>query len=238
MSILEVNGTMVKYNRCNQSYREFVKQTFGRDYSQNGIDVSLLPAGSIKAFLNAVIQCGKDGKRGMIEQNIDENTTAHALMHRIAVNPVTGTAAVAAAILTHTREGDQLLSNYVHIAKVLSEDFVYLYYVNLETEEFTEYRSDAALENLFLERHGEDFFAASSRDAKQQLSEEDQEAFIHSFTRENVEKALDEQGTFTITYRLLINGKPEYVNLKAVRMPNDRSRIIIGVNNIDAQMRE
>ena len=238
MSILEVNGTMVKHNRCNQSYREFVKQTFGRDYSQNGIDVSLLPASSIKTFLNAVIQCGKDGKRGMLEQNIDEYTTAHALMHRIAVNPVTGTAAVAAAILIHTREGEQQLTNYVHIAKVLSVDFVYLYYVNLETEEFTEYTSDAALDNLFLERHGEDFFAASRKDAKQRLFEEDQEHFINLFTRENIEKALDEQGTFTITYRLLINGKPEYVSLKTVRMPNDRSRVIIGVNNIDAQMRE
>ncbi len=49
---------------------------------------------------------------------------------------------------------------------------------------------------------------------------------------------VDEHGTFTLTYRLLMGGKPTYVSMKAVRMRTDKSYIIIGVSNVDAQMRQ
>ena len=49
---------------------------------------------------------------------------------------------------------------------------------------------------------------------------------------------MDEQGTFTLTYRLLKEGKPIYVNMKAIRTGSDSKHIIIGVSNVDAQMRQ
>ena len=67
---------------------------------------------------------------------------------------------------------------------------------------------------------------------------DDIERLSEAFTKENVLKSIEENGTFTLTYRLLMDDKPVYVNMKAVRMGNDPSHIIIGVNNVDAQMRQ
>ena len=49
---------------------------------------------------------------------------------------------------------------------------------------------------------------------------------------------LDDHGVFTLTYRQMYKGEPVYVNLKAVRIKGDSKYIIIGVNNIDAQMKQ
>ena len=67
----------------------------------------------------------------------------------------------------------------------------------------------------------------------------DREDFVRVFTKENVLHALEAQGSFTVTYRLLMDGKPVFVNMKAVRMESDDDRhIVIGVNNINVQMQE
>ena len=52
-----------------------------------------------------------------------------------------------------------------------------------------------------------------------------------------MERALDAEGKFKVTYRLMIDGAPTYVDLKAVRMPGDRNRVIVGVSNVDEQIR-
>ena len=58
------------------------------------------------------------------------------------------------------------------------------------------------------------------------------------FTKHNIFKPLYEQGLVTITYRLIVNGEPVYVVMKAMRMQDDDSHIIIGVSNVDAQMKQ
>ncbi len=67
---------------------------------------------------------------------------------------------------------------------------------------------------------------------------DDHEKFLQTFSKENVLKAIEEQGAFHSTYRLMLNGAPVYATLKAVRMSDDETHIIIGVNNVDAQMRQ
>ena len=237
MSIMEVSGTKVKYNRCNQSYRDFLQRAFGLSFGTEERDVEEMPDGPGATLMRAVLRCSRDGQRVIIDERIGK-TTIHSFIRRVAVNPVTGSAAVAVAVLGAIKDRENAGMDYVHIAKALSTDYVYLYDVNMETETFVEYSPDPRHEDLTLERHGEDFFAQSRRDALTQLCREDQEAFISAFTRENVEEMLDTQGAFTITYRLAINGVPTYVNMKAVRMQDDRTHVIIGVSNVDTQMRQ
>ncbi len=153
MSIIEVNGTKVKYNRCNQSYRDFLQRAFGIDFTMEELDYAAMPDVPGATFMNAVIRCSRDGKRAMVDEKIDEDTTLHAFVRRVAVNPVTGTAAVAAAVLAVIKDGENAGTNYVHIAKALSADYVNLYYVNLDTGRFTEYSPDAAREDLALMKY-------------------------------------------------------------------------------------
>jgi diguanylate cyclase (GGDEF)-like protein len=196
-----------------------------------------MPEGPGMALMRAILKCSQDGNRAIIDERIMD-TTVHTFIRRVAMNPVTGSAAVAIAVLGVIKDKEDAGMDYAHIAKALSANYTYLYYVNMETEEFVEYRPDPQREDLSLERHGGDFFAQSRKDALQALYKDDQKAFIEAFTKENMEQILDTQGTYTLTYRLLINDVPTYVNMKAVRMRGDRKHIIIGVSNVDAQMRQ
>ncbi len=124
---------------------------------------------------------------------------------------------------------------YSNIALALSSSYSRLYYVDTETDEFVEYRSDTEDGRLAKERQGEDFFNQSQKDALEQLYKDDQAAFLREFRKETVLRVIDEYGVFTMTYRLIVAGEPVYVSMRATRMQDDGSHIIIGVNteNVD-----
>ena len=238
MAILESNGEEFMVVRCNSTYRGFMEKLFGIALVGIWVPYSMGEGRMGYGFLKAMRRCGLDGNRIMIDEEIGDGTTAHAFLKRVAVNPVKGTAAVAVAVLSIKDNQDPSAVSFAHIAKALSSDYSNLFYVDLDTEQFAEFRSDAELGDLALERHGEHFFESSREDAKRLLYDGDVDEFVRVFTRERVIQALDEVGVFTMTYRQMVNGKPVYMNLKAVRMTRGNSRIIIGVNNVDAQMRQ
>ena len=161
----------------------------------------------------------------------------HSIIRRIASNPVTGVVACAIVVLGVTEDKTKGIT-YADVANSLSADYIHLYYVDIVSDEFDEYTPDASGEDLSVERHGDDFFNASSRDALEFLYKDDIDRFVASFNKENVMNTIEEQGSYTINYRLLINGEPNYVSMKAIKMSGDDSHIIIGVSNINTQMRQ
>ena len=61
--------------------------------------------------------------------------------------------------------------------------------------------------------------------------------FNTMFTRENVMREIERTGLFVLRYRLLIDGKPQYVNVKAAMVEEQgEKKLIVGVNNIDAHV--
>ena len=238
MSIIEVNKAKLKFIRCNRSYRDFMERTLGVPYDTEEIDGSDISARIGSGFLKAVMQCSRDGNRTILDERVSEDTVAHTLIRRVAVNPVTGTAAIAVAVLAVIKDGENAGANYGQVAKALAVDYMDLYYVDLETEKYIQYSPDARMENLAMERYGDDFFDTSRKDAMLFLYKEDQESFVNAFTRQNVMNALDNEGQFKLTYRLMMDGKPVYVGMKAVRLPDDPLHIIVGVSNVDEQMRQ
>lgn len=126
---------------------------------------------------------------------------------------------------------------YSHIAQALAADYNYLYYVDLDTEDFIEYSCDAKRSSLAVERRGEDFFNVSREQAKVLIYADDQIMFLESFKKDIILQALDERGVYTITYRQLYDGEPRYTNMKITRMNEDERHLIIGVSDVDAQMR-
>ena len=113
-----------------------------------------------------------------------------------------------------------------------------IYAVDLDTEKFIEYSSPVGEEELAMERHGENFFAAARRDTETRIYEKDRESFLASFNKENILRELNEQGVYTATYRLIDSGQPVYVNMKIMRMHPGRNQVIMGISVIDSQMRE
>ena len=94
--------------------------------------------------------------------------------------------------------------NYNIIAQALTSDYISLYHVDLETENFVEYGSGNAYDELNIERHGTDFFNLCHKEILMQIYDEDKESFFKSFTMENVIAAMDQTGAYTYSFRLYI----------------------------------
>ena len=235
MAIIEFDEEYSWAARCNKSFREFIERYYGT--MPVGAKVPFSSLAKHSPYMSAILQCREKGKRVFFNEEVAKGLTAYSFNRHIATNPVTGITACVSVILGITDDTERGVT-YTHVAQALSADYINLYYVNLETEQFTEYNSDHVRDRLDVERRGDDFFAASRRDALDFIYEKDRDYFVSAFTRENVVRAIDELGAFTLSYRLLLKGEPTYVNMKAVRMSPGDNHIIIGVNNVDAQMKQ
>jgi hypothetical protein len=67
---------------------------------------------------------------------------------------------------------------------------------------------------------------------------DDIELLRTQFTKEILQDVLSRRPTFTLNYRLMLEGEPTWVSLKACRMSKgDRKHIVIGVSSIDPYMK-
>ena len=127
---------------------------------------------------------------------------------------------------------------YSRIAKTLAQGYTDLFYVNLVTGEFIEYRTDGKHDTLVEERRGWHFFDSCKYEVNQYVYPDDREKFIKAMDRQTLIQELDNNKTFIMPYRLIEGDGFVYVNMKVSRMKDDNDYIIIGVTNIDAQIRE
>ncbi|MBP5362614.1 MAG: response regulator [Ruminococcus sp.] len=127
---------------------------------------------------------------------------------------------------------------YNQMAQTLARDYTEMFYVNTDTEEFTEYRRENDGSTLSEVRRGWHFFS----DCKAELSEiiypDDRDSFLTAINRKKLMKALSCKDTFVTTFRRNISNKPLYVSMKVSRMKSDEPVIIIGFMDVDAEMRE
>ena len=236
MAILEIDDNTVRYARTNQPYRDFMQKHFSLMIHNEDLAVKPLLETDGASFYKILKQAAKENKRIFSDEKLPDGSRAYYYARKLSENQVNKKTAVVVAVLSITDvvQGE----TYADIARALSRDYFHLYYVNLETEEFIEYTSNSDNEELSTERHGANFFAQSRRDAITQIYEDDRDDFIRNFTKENIIMSIDRQGTFLHTYRLLKFGVPIYVNMKAMPMQKNKRHIVIGVSNVDVQMRQ
>ena len=237
MAVIEVKGRKMRLIRSNHSFRDFIQRMFGDSFYDK--DVSDLTIGESRfgsGFTDAILECCETGHRSFIDETMQDGSIIHSFVRRIALNPVTGTAALTIAILSV--KGDEEGTTYENIARALAANYFNIFYVDLETEHFIEYSSEIGVEGMTTERRGEDFFNAARRDANRILYKDDRKRFIAKFTKENIIRKIDEEKVFSLNYRLEQSGEPTYVNMKAVRMQGNERFIIIGVSDIDSQVRQ
>lgn len=125
--------------------------------------------------------------------------------------------------------------SFASLALALANDYSSLYVIDAEDDSYIEYQPSGSDKELVQVSGGDDFYADVRRNCPLLVWEEDQEYFLTVFQKEAVEQALADGKSFSLTYRLNIDGKPRYTFLKTITMPGDR--IIIGVQDIDAEKR-
>ncbi|MBQ3702387.1 MAG: response regulator [Oscillospiraceae bacterium] len=127
---------------------------------------------------------------------------------------------------------------YTHIAQTLARDYTDMFYVNLDTEEFIEYRRGSESSALSEMRRGWHFFSDCKAELAERVYPEDREAFLNAMNRRNLVAALERKDTFIMTYRQIGDNGPIYVSMKVSLMEDDKHFIIVGITNVDAEMRE
>ena len=127
---------------------------------------------------------------------------------------------------------------FAGIAQALAADYFSIYYVDTETDRFIEYSSHGEYAALDIEKGGTDFFGISRRNCERVVHPDDVEMFLSVFSKEKILAELEQDRTFTLTYRLMFDRVPVYVHMKATRMEDRRDRhIVIGISNVDEQIR-
>lgn len=129
---------------------------------------------------------------------------------------------------------------YARIAQALANEYFSIYYVNLDTNTFIEFSSTDKYKELQTENNGIDFFESCLHNAPLAVHEDDLDKVLYVLNKENMLKELSENGSISVTYRLVNGGKSVYANMKIILMedPETESRhVVVGVSNIDAQIR-
>jgi diguanylate cyclase (GGDEF)-like protein len=121
----------------------------------------------------------------------------------------------------------------------LAGDFLSIFLVDPETGRFREIRTAAGFESLMQTGEQEDFFT-SARDASARIVHpEDMNRYLSLMTRENILSEIGERGFFTLTYRIMTEDEPRYVQFKAAMTEEPEGRrLIVGISDIDAQVRQ
>ncbi len=234
MGIIEIRDHQSRVVRSNQPYRDFIKRFFDVDVSPAGGQFNDFIHAPGSSFIKQVKACCRNNGRVFFDEQMPDGTTIHSFIRKIASNPITGTDAVAIAVLTISEPNGG--ASYAEIARALAADYYNIYIVDLDTDQYIAYNSPAGSQEMAMERHGGDFFEGCKR-AMSRIYEEDKATMLAAFSKEKVIQAIDRQGVFTAIYRLIDTGVPVYMNMKITRMRGG-NRIIMGISSIDAQMKQ
>ena len=181
MGIIEIRDDETRFVRHNQSYRDFVLRFFGLDLSSQGGEFNQF---NTPFMHNIKKSCCDQCLRLFYDEKMPDGSVVHSFARRVSVNPVTGTVAVAIAVLSISEPQED--TTYAEIAHALAADYYNIYVIDLDTEEFVEYSSIPGQDELVRIRQGEGFFASARRDTMTRIYEEDRAPFLALFNKENV----------------------------------------------------
>ena len=128
-------------------------------------------------------------------------------------------------------------ATFGEIIRALAMRYEVIYYVNTITDDFKEYTSSEKYAKLNIGDTGTDFFGETQRNLKRDIYPEDYPMMAESMTKTTLLKNISETGSTSLNYRLILDGRPQYVTLFAIRPKEDSEHIIIAVANVDAAKR-
>ena len=118
--------------------------------------------------------------------------------------------------------------------------FICVYVVNPETDAYREFSSTDDFEKSFAQaKDGTDFFTVLRDAALVYNYPDDRERFVSACTKENMLSEIEKNGIFSFVYRILMDGRPVYVQLNAAMVEEKEGpRLVIGLNDVDLQYRQ
>ena len=130
-------------------------------------------------------------------------------------------------------------ASFNKIAYALSTGFECIYYIDTDNNHYVEFSSDGKYEDLQIEKSGSDFFTDTAKNIPRSVYEEDKLRVSVNMQKDSLMSQLADGKTFSMTYRLMIDGEPAYYSLKAVKAnTHDDHHIVVGLVNVDEQIKQ
>lgn len=125
---------------------------------------------------------------------------------------------------------------YSRIAESLASNYDVIYYVSIEDSSYVCYETNNIFGQLEMQMSGDDFFAESQRRIPEVIHKSDRELVTEFIDRDHLISALKAHKRNSIDYRIMIENRGRYARM-TVRKTSDGTHFIIGVENIDAEVR-
>jgi diguanylate cyclase (GGDEF)-like protein len=137
------------------------------------------------------------------------------------------------------REQSAIAENrdFAEIAKALAGRYEVIYQVNLDTGEYQEFNASERYARLNIGSKGEHFFEDCQQNMKSDIYPEDYPMMALAMQKDHLLSSMNETGKCFLNYRLMLDGRPQYVTLFAVRPKEDSTHILVAVANVDAAKR-
>ncbi len=126
---------------------------------------------------------------------------------------------------------------YGQIAASLASHYDLIYYVDYQSGAYSEFTSNSFYGDVEIKEDGQDFFEEALINADQIVHPDDRFKVLQVLTRDYLSEALKNKKQYSIDYRLIINDKPQFTRF-TVMWSNDRLHFIIGVENIDDEIKK
>ena len=98
----------------------------------------------------------------------------------------------------------------------LTGNFICVYVVDPQTDRYKEFSATDDYVNSFAQaKEGTDFFSTVREAARLFNHPDDLDRFLAAFTKEKVMAEIKENGSFTLVYRVMMDGKPLHVQMNA-----------------------
>ncbi|MBR4537566.1 MAG: GGDEF domain-containing protein [Clostridia bacterium] len=143
--------------------------------------------------------------------------------------------------MKHRRESLRAKEEHIAYARLsaLTGNYLCIYVVDPKTGSYHEFSSTQDYASFAQAKAGKEFFNTVREAARLFIHPEDLNCFLSAFTEQNVMSEIERRGIFTVSYRLIMDSQPLYVQLKAAMVEEEEgTRMIVGVNDIDAQVRQ
>lgn len=122
----------------------------------------------------------------------------------------------------------------------LTGNFLCVYVVDPGTGHYREFSSTQDYKESFAQdKKGDNFFKSLKKAARTFSHPADRTRVLKSLSMENFLEEIRRTGIFTLDYRIMMDGRPLYVQMKAAMVEEkEGTRMIVGLSDIDAEYRQ
>ncbi len=135
------------------------------------------------------------------------------------------------------KEKQKNVITFGQIAESLASNYDVIYYVDVNDGNFVGFTSHNIYGQLEVNHAGDDFYSESKNNLSRIIHPEDRERLDHFIDRDFLLSSLEDRKELHIDYRLIVNDAARHTRL-SVRKSSDQEHFIIGVENIDDEVRK